>query len=68
MEQKLDVLIEMMKKMDARLERVENDLSSVKKTVEFTQSHLAGVDERLTMTQNIKNLYSEDALKAVEAV
>ena len=82
MEQKLDLIMEMLKDMngkltsmdskietiDSRLERVEVDLSSVKRDVEFTKNHLVGVDERLTMTEKIKKLYSEEALKAVEAV
>ena len=72
MEQKLDLIMEMLKDMngkliqiDSRLDRVETDVASVKKTVEFTQQHLGRVDERLTMTEKIQDIYSDKVLKAV---
>lgn len=100
MEQKLDLIMEMIQqinskfdnidsrfdKIDKRFDSIEVRLDSMdsrfdsiltrldtmeqdnKNRFEVLANNTARIDERLTSTQNIKKLYSEEALKAVEAV
>lgn len=107
MEQKLDLIMEMLKDMNGKFDQIDGKLSQIdskfdqidkrfdsidtrldsmdsrfdsiltrldtmeqdnKNRFEVLANNTARIDERLTSTQNIKKLYSEEALKAVEAV
>lgn len=96
MEQKIDMLIEMMAgmnermvsmdekmaSMDERMTGMQQDITSLKSTVtqidnrlisveshvRWTNQQVVKISEELTSTQNIKKIFSEDTLRAVEAV
>lgn len=76
MEQKIDMLIEMMAgmkqemtemklEMNKRFDKLESDLSQNSNLI---HGGILEIRKELEETQNIKKLYSEEALKAVEAM
>jgi low affinity Fe/Cu permease len=83
MEQKIDMLIEMMagmredmtrmdermnqnmKEMNGRFDRMEKENRD---RFDVLANHMANIENRFSTTDNIKKLYSEEALKAVQAV
>ena len=60
-------VVDLLQQILVRLDGIDTRLRRVEKTVNATQEHVANIDERLTQTEKVKELFRPEVLEKIKS-